>query len=154
MRITINTIPELKKLAETIADSLDHSEIFALIGDLGAGKTTFSKLLLKAVGVKKTVTSPTFVLMIPYFIKDTAYYHLDLYRLNTYKEVEALGITENWGQKNSVYLIEWADKIEKHLPKKTIQLEFALTKTGRVVTLTHPTKKMKDAIVTNIKSAK
>jgi tRNA threonylcarbamoyladenosine biosynthesis protein TsaE len=120
---------DIKPLAKKIAAQLKGGEILGLIGNLGSGKTTFTKLLSKELKVKQKVTSPTFILMnlFPAKLingKNIALYHLDLYRINSFKEVKALGIPEFWGRKNSVTVIEWADKIKKYLPKKTRYLFF------------------------------
>jgi tRNA threonylcarbamoyladenosine biosynthesis protein TsaE len=129
--IDITEITKLEKSAKTLAKHIRGDEVFALIGDLGAGKTTFSKLFLKSAGVTKTVTSPTFILMAPYDKGSRTYYHLDLYRLNSYKEARALGLEELWGKKDNVFLIEWADKIKSYLPKSTIELYFSIEPTGK-----------------------
>lgn len=120
--------------AKQIAKELKGGEILALTGPLGAGKTTFSQSLGKALKVKEHMTSPTFTIMhrfkarLPQVTVQKTLpinlYHLDLYRLKNFKEVKALGITEIWGNKDTVTLIEWADKIKKHLPKKTYYINF------------------------------
>lgn len=128
MRKIPSTIPLSKatKLAEDIAKTIKGGEIFALSGDLGAGKTTFTKALGKALGIKQTIPSPTFVMMQEFEIKTRklTLYHLDLYRTNTFAEVEGLGITQLWGRPETVTVIEWADKISKNLPKHTIRIKF------------------------------
>lgn len=122
---------ELEQFAAECADSLRGGEIIALVGELGAGKTTFAKAFLKAAGVKKHVSSPTFGLMAPYRAGGLHFYHIDLYRVGGFAELQALGITQDWGNADSVYIIEWADKIARHLPKKTIVISLAPTKDGR-----------------------
>ncbi|MBL8029651.1 MAG: tRNA (adenosine(37)-N6)-threonylcarbamoyltransferase complex ATPase subunit type 1 TsaE [Candidatus Doudnabacteria bacterium] len=123
----IKTLFELKKLAKEIAASVTGGEIFALNGNLGSGKTTFTKALARALKIKKHVTSPTFVIMKAYPFKKTSrklhLYHLDLYRTET-NIVENLGLKEIWKDKNSITVIEWANKIKKHLPKATHQIFF------------------------------
>lgn len=119
----------IKVASAKIAGQLKGGEILALIGPLGAGKTTFAKALGKKLKVKNKITSPTFNLMSVFPARTlknqlVMLYHLDLYRTKNYREVKALGITETWGKKNTVTIIEWADKIKKHLPKKTFFLYF------------------------------
>ncbi len=118
--------------AEELSKKLHGGEILALSGDLGSGKTTFTKALAKFLGVKQTVTSPTFVLMQQYKTsKKTGktkaplwLYHLDLYRTKNFKEVEGLGLQEIWGRPEVITVIEWADKIKPHIPKNAIQINF------------------------------
>lgn len=117
--------------AEKLAKTLKGGEILALSGDLGSGKTTFTKALGKALGVRNTITSPTFVMMQEYQTGNTTkskepvwLYHLDLYRTKDYKDVVALGIEHYWGHPQTITVIEWAEKIQPHLPKKRIDLKF------------------------------
>lgn len=125
--LTLNSLP--KKAAE-ISKILKGGEVLALFGNLGAGKTTFTQYLAKHLGIKVRVTSPTFVLMnafpakLPKSKKNIILLHLDLYRIKNFKEAKALGITEMWQRPDTVTVIEWADKIEKHLPPKTWKLKF------------------------------
>lgn len=125
----ITSLTELDSLAKTLAKQLKGGEILALVGNLGAGKTTFVQKLAKFLQVKRPVQSPTFVLMnlFPARLQNgrkITLYHLDLYRTKNFNEVKALGITEFWGQKNSLTLIEWADKIKKYLPKNALVIKF------------------------------
>jgi tRNA threonylcarbamoyladenosine biosynthesis protein TsaE len=123
-----------KKLAADIAEGLRHkaeSKIVALVGDLGAGKTTFVQGFAESLGIKTRIISPTFIIMRKYEIggKTTglkALYHLDFYRLegNWEHEVENLGLAEIWKEEGNIVLIEWAEKIKKFLPKNTIWVNF------------------------------
>jgi len=125
MRKAILNLEELQNFAKECAKNIRGGEVIALIGDLGAGKTTFVQALLKARGIKKRVTSPTFSIMRPYISKKMTFYHVDLYRIGKIKEVDALGITNEWQKYNTVFLIEWADKIQKYLPKKTVLIKLS-----------------------------
>jgi tRNA threonylcarbamoyladenosine biosynthesis protein TsaE len=118
---------EANKLAKTLLGG----EVLALIGDLGSGKTTFTKALGRALGVKGVITSPTFVMMQQYQTttknkenKPLWLYHLDLYRTNNFSEVKSLGIEQYWGHPETITVIEWADKILDHLPQKTLLFQF------------------------------
>lgn len=126
MKASLTGIP---KIAELISKNITGGQIFGLIGPLGSGKTTFVKSLAKKLKVKSHVTSPTFVLMNRYKFKklnkNLWLYHLDIYRLKNFKDVEALGIKEIWHNKDNVVVIEWADKIKKYLPKKTKKIYFS-----------------------------
>jgi tRNA threonylcarbamoyladenosine biosynthesis protein TsaE len=124
------TLAEIPALAKAISAKLKGGEIFALTGTLGSGKTTFAKALGKQLKIKQKITSPTFVLLqaFPFKLKNkpALLYHLDLYRTRNFNEVKALGLLEIWGKPNTVTIIEWADKINKHLPKKTNFIQFGL----------------------------
>jgi len=104
-------------------------KLFLVGGFLGSGKTTFSKALGKKLQVKKIMPSPTFTLMRSYDAKlgnkKITLYHLDFYRNNKFREISTLGITEVWGKKNTITLIEWADKFLQRLPKKTRLIYFS-----------------------------
>jgi tRNA threonylcarbamoyladenosine biosynthesis protein TsaE len=123
------TVASCQSLAKDIAKGITGGEVFALIGHLGAGKTTFVSFLAKALGAKEQVSSPTFVLMQTYKGKTTSIqplyiHHLDLYRIDSPEEVIQSGLTEHWGDVNSITLIEWADKAPSLLPKNTITINF------------------------------
>jgi tRNA threonylcarbamoyladenosine biosynthesis protein TsaE len=122
-------LADSKALARKIAPRLHGGEILALIGPLGSGKTTFTKELAGRLKVKTKVTSPTFTLMhrFPAKVGKTKIflYHLDLYRTKNFKEVKTLGLEEFWAKPATVTVIEWADKIKKHWPKKTIAIYFS-----------------------------
>lgn len=114
--------------AKQFAKQARGGEIFALIGPLGSGKTTFTKAFGKALGIRNKILSPTFIVMqvfdIPMKKPAATLYHLDLYRTETFREVATLGITEWWGRPDTITIIEWADKIKTHLPARTTYLYF------------------------------
>jgi len=122
MKIIIKTEQDTKNFAAKLAKSLKGGEIIALEGDLGAGKTTLTQYLAKALGVKKNITSPTFVLMKIYKVEIKKYkldrlVHVDCYRLDDPQELFYLGIEEYLNKENTIVIIEWADKIKKYLKK-------------------------------------
>lgn len=126
--------------AKQVAAGLKSGDILALIGDLGAGKTFFTKSLSLALGVKKKITSPTFILLKTYKTKNEKIkiiYHLDAYRLKKAKNFVALGVLDFFGAKNTLTIIEWADKIKSILPKKTIFIKIKILKddNGREIIL-------------------
>ena len=143
MIVEISSLAELQIFAKKLAAQLKGGEILALNGDLGAGKTTFTKMLLKAAGIRHNIVSPTFVLMVPYKKTNCTFYHMDLYRLNGYKDIAALGVPDLWGKSKNIFIIEWADKIKKHLPAKTMHLNFDVTDSGRKITIKNAQKNFK-----------
>jgi tRNA threonylcarbamoyladenosine biosynthesis protein TsaE len=114
-------LSQAEKYAKGLAATIKGGEVIALIGDLGSGKTTFTKALGKALGIKHSIPSPTFVMMQEFEVpkKKLFLYHLDLYRAKNFAEVKSLGITHWWGRPETVTVIEWADKIIKDLPANT-----------------------------------
>jgi tRNA threonylcarbamoyladenosine biosynthesis protein TsaE len=123
------TSQQIPSVAKAVAKNLKGGEIFALVGSLGSGKTTFVQALGRELKIRQKITSPTFILLqaFPFQSKEKKevwLYHLDLYRTKNFREVKALGLLEVWGRPDTVTLIEWADKIKKHLPKKSIIIKF------------------------------
>ena len=110
-------------MAKKFVKELHGGEVIGLIGNLGAGKTVFTKGLAKGLKINKRITSPTFVLMRVYPVsKNKAikfFIHIDAYRIKSPNDLLAIGANEYFGRVDSVVVIEWADKIKKILPKKT-----------------------------------
>lgn len=114
-----------------------HALILGLVGDLGGGKTTFTAGFARGLGIKKRVTSPTFVLMkifkIPArhaknlkskILNLKFLIHIDAYRLDTARELLMLGWKEMTLDPRNIVVIEWADKVKKILPKESIIIKF------------------------------
>jgi|SRR3989344_5733756 len=116
---------ETKQIAENFAKNR-KSNIIALIGELGAGKTTFTQGFAKGLGIKDRIISPTFVLVRQHKIPNSKgiFYHIDLYRLENPKDLKELGITEFWSNPENIVLIEWAEKIKDLLPKNITRINF------------------------------
>jgi tRNA threonylcarbamoyladenosine biosynthesis protein TsaE len=136
----IKTEKDTQVLAIKLAKSLKGGEVIALVGDLGAGKTTLTQYLAKALGVKANVTSPTFVLMKVYPIQNPKsniqnLVHVDCYRLDDPQELFYLGIEEYINAKDTVVIIEWADKIKKYIKsfKKVIWIKIEIVKQIRKI---------------------
>ena len=123
MKDKILTFTELDDLAKLIGNMLDKGDCLALIGDLGTGKTTFTKNLCKYFGILENVKSPTFTYVIEYTSGRIPVYHFDVYRLNDSSELYDIGYEDYIGD-NGVTIIEWADKILDELPEDTIFVEF------------------------------
>lgn len=105
MKFLSHSAEETFALAKRVADKLKGGEIILLNGDLGAGKTTFTKGLARALGVKETVTSPTFTYVKEYDGRLTLY-HFDMYRVSDADEVYELGL-EEYFYKGGVVVVEW-----------------------------------------------
>lgn len=117
---------EILKYKNTKKNSL----VFGLIGNLGAGKTTFIQAFAKGLGIRSKITSPTFVLMKKY----GNLYHIDCYRIKDYKDILALDFQEIISNPKNIIMIEWAEKIRKILPQDTIWIKFDINgKTARKI---------------------
>lgn len=113
---------DTQNLANEFASLLFGGEVVTLCGDLGAGKTTFTQCLAKALGIKEPVTSPTFTLMNQYHSGRINLYHFDMYRIEDIDEILETGLTEYFGNKDGVCMIEWAENIKPLLPAKLIKI--------------------------------
>lgn len=118
MKIKVYGLEETKKLANDFATKLNGGEVVLLNGDLGAGKTTFTQFVFKALGVEEVVNSPTFAILKSYDGKFKLH-HFDTYRITTEEAIEA-GFDEVINEKDSVKFIEWSENIASLLPNKTI----------------------------------
>lgn len=121
MEIITDNAQQTQKLGEKIGRSLSRPEILCLYGDLGSGKTTFLQGLAKGLGIKKRITSPTFVFMKQY---QSSFFHVDLYRINNVKEAKGLGLDEIFNNPKAIVAIEWAERIKEILPKKRTDIYF------------------------------
>lgn len=119
MIITTCSLEETEALATKIAGEIKGGEALLLNGTLGAGKTTFTKGFAKALGVNRTVVSPTFTIIKEYEGTSLTLYHIDMYRIEDEDEIYELGIEELYTP-TSVTVIEW-NKMEE-LPEKVITI--------------------------------
>lgn len=103
-----------------ILHMLDN-KIFAFVGEMGVGKTTFIKGICEVLMVKDTVNSPTFSIVNEYYseILNNKIYHFDFYRINNIEELNSIGI-EDYFESGAICFIEWADKVRSILPKETV----------------------------------
>ena len=112
-------------LGESLATELPRKAVVLLIGNLGAGKTTIAKGIVKGLGAAQPaeVSSPTFTLVHEY---SPAVYHIDLYRLDTPAQVATLGLEEIFDRK-AVILIEWGEKFPALMPPNCIEIRLRAT---------------------------
>ena len=108
-----NNAKQTIQIAIDYAKTLQPNDVVLLNGDLGAGKTTFTKGIALALGIKDTVTSPTYAYMNDY---DGKLYHFDCYRLSGGEDAEGLGLTEYF-YAGGICVIEWSENILSVLPK-------------------------------------
>jgi len=136
--LSIQDENEMMALGGKIAELLPIGGIVKLYGDLGAGKTTLVRGLLRSVGFEGTVKSPTYTLVEPYQIAERHIYHFDLYRLGDPEELEYLGVRDYF-RPDSLCLLEWPDKAANFIPKADLEVHINYTETGRSITLKKPT---------------
>ncbi len=112
------------EIGRSIGEGLQDGDVVALSGELGSGKTCFTGGLARGLGVdeKYRITSPTFTLINEYPARHRLY-HFDVYRISDYSELDDLGCDEYLGTEG-VVVIEWAEKIKKILPEKTVYIHF------------------------------
>lgn len=134
VEIKASSLQETAKLGEQLGELLDAGDLILLSGDLGAGKTTFTKSIGKALGVTKVINSPTFTILKSYQGR-VPLYHIDAYRLE--------GITQDLGFEevfdgDGVCVIEWADFLREQLPAAYLEIEIRrLSEEARLFIL-HP----------------
>ena len=117
-----NSVAETEAIAADLAERLCGGECIALHGDLGAGKTQFTRGLVRALGGPwKSVSSPTFVLLNVYPGGRLTVYHLDAYRVAGPEDFEAIGFSELLDQ-SGVVIVEWAERIGTLLPPNHIDV--------------------------------
>ncbi|MBC7793447.1 MAG: tRNA (adenosine(37)-N6)-threonylcarbamoyltransferase complex ATPase subunit type 1 TsaE [Clostridia bacterium] len=129
----LSSLAATRKFARTIASSLVPGSVLAIVGDLGAGKTTFVQALAKALGVLEPseVLSPTYTLVNEYPLADGLLVHLDLYRLVDIGSAIALGLDEQLHRRDAVVVVEWADKFPDLLPAGATWLHLIVDEAGR-----------------------
>ncbi len=121
MRIKVNGLNQTMKLANNFAAELKGGEVVLLNGDLGAGKTTFTQYVFKALGVKDIVSSPTFAILKTYQGEKFRLHHFDTYRITTEEAIES-GFDEVFQEKNSIIFVEWSENVASLLPNNTISV--------------------------------
>ncbi len=129
MVIEVNSEKETRNLGFEMGENAKAGDIYCLKGDLGVGKTVFTKGFAEGLGVKEDITSPTFTIVNEYDSGKLPFYHFDVYRISDSEEMFDIGCDEYFFG-NGVCLIEWAELIEDILPEnvKWIKIEKDYTK--------------------------
>lgn len=127
---------QTEKIAAQLALSLPRPAVVTLTGDLGAGKTVFSRGMARALGVTGPISSPTFTIVQEYDIDHGALYHMDLYRISDDEEALAFGIEEYLLDAKGICLIEWPKRLSWLLPEQIFAVDLQhVSETEREITL-------------------
>lgn len=133
------TPEETIELGTQLATRLEPGDTVLLFGNLGSGKTHFTKGIAKGLGIDEIIKSPTFAYVNKYYIRGsrfversttnfelrtTNFYHYDLYRLQTGQDLESIGLNETIHDSHSINVVEWADRMGGYAPKEYINVEF------------------------------
>jgi len=131
MEKIVKSIPELEAFAQSFINSFvprkEGATLVCLKGDLGAGKTAFTKAAGKALGVMEHITSPTFVLMKRFMIHESGFrnlIHIDAYRLEKGEQLKKLGWEQLLSDPGNLILLEWPERVFDILPPDALTLNF------------------------------
>lgn len=133
-KITTRNERETIELAQNFESEKFPNMIICLDGELGSGKTIFTKGIANALGIEQNITSPTFTIIKEYE-GELPLYHMDVYRLNG--NIDGVGI-EDYFTKGGVVVIEWADTIKDILPKERLDIKFRIVDENKRVLILRP----------------
>ncbi len=123
-KITTNSEQETYELAQNFESEKFNNMVICLIGELGSGKTVFTKGFASALGIDENITSPTFNIIKEYNSGEMNLYHMDVYRLEG--DTTDLGL-EEYLKKDGIVIIEWADMISSELPEERLEIRFKIS---------------------------
>ena len=128
---------EAARFARGLVPDVSHATLVTLRGELGAGKTAFTKAVAKALGVEEVVTSPTLVLEKIYLLSNQIFkrlIHIDAYRLEKGTDLAPLGFDELMRDSGNLILLEWPEKVAGALPEPAVKISFvASTDDSRII---------------------
>ena len=123
-KLITNSEEDTIVLAQNLESEKFSNMVICLIGELGSGKTVFTKGFAGALGIDENITSPTFNIIKEYKSGEMDLYHMDVYRLEG--DTSELGL-EEYLKKDGVIIIEWADMIRDELPEERLEIKFKIT---------------------------
>ncbi|MES2590764.1 MAG: tRNA (adenosine(37)-N6)-threonylcarbamoyltransferase complex ATPase subunit type 1 TsaE [Bacteroidota bacterium] len=136
--IVINSLQELPAAAKELLRLSQGKKSFAFYAPMGTGKTTFIKTICEELGVKATISSPTFSIVNEYLSgKGEKIYHFDFYRIKSIDEAYDLGY-EDYFYTKAYCFIEWPERIEELLPEDYVKVTMAVTGEQRILTIEYP----------------
>lgn len=123
-KVTSRSEQDTIELAQNIESEKFPNMVICLQGDLGSGKTVFTKGFASSLGIEEAITSPTFNIIKEYTSGEMDLYHMDVYRLDG--KVDDLGIEEYYNS-GGVVIIEWSDMIKDYLPEERLEIKIKLS---------------------------
>ena len=133
-KVVTNSEEETIVLAQNFESEKFDNMVICLIGELGSGKTVFTKGFASALGIEENITSPTYNIIKEYTSGEKELYHMDVYRLEG--DTSELGL-EEYMKKDGIIIIEWADMIRDELPEERLEIKFKVTgEEKRTLTIT------------------
>ena len=118
------------ELAENFEAEKFSGMVICLNGDLGSGKTLFTKGFAASMEIDETITSPSYTIIKEYYSGEMPLYHMDVYRLD--KDIKSTGLTDYFGR-DGVVIIEWADMIKEYLPEERLEIKFTVASENKRV---------------------
>ncbi|MDD3386418.1 MAG: tRNA (adenosine(37)-N6)-threonylcarbamoyltransferase complex ATPase subunit type 1 TsaE [Candidatus Pacebacteria bacterium] len=119
-------LKETKEIGKSLAK--DRKRFIVFEGDLGAGKTSFIQGFAKGLGLNRKITSPTFIIMNKYPLKNKKFFcHFDFYRIKNKKELNTIPLKDIFTDKNNIICIEWPKIVKSFLPKDIIKIQIVPT---------------------------
>jgi tRNA threonylcarbamoyladenosine biosynthesis protein TsaE len=126
-------LEDLPKIAEALVDEFEAVKVFVFYGEMGAGKTTFIKEIVKHLGIIDVANSPTFALVNEYFSnKNGQIYHFDFYRLDDEEEAYDMGY-EEYFYSGAYCFVEWPQKIPNLIPEDAVKVEIKVENDKRII---------------------
>ena len=144
VKIYLENEEKTREIGSKLGELLTPKSVICLIGDLGAGKTTMTQSLARALGVDDYITSPTFTIVNEYEGR-MPLYHFDVYRIGSSEEMYDIGFDE-YIDGDGVCIIEWANLIEDILPDECLYIEMNYKETGREMILTPKGEKYEEIV--------
>jgi tRNA threonylcarbamoyl adenosine modification protein YjeE len=128
--MTTDSSEHTERLGEVLGAWLRPGDVVLLHGDLGAGKTTLTKGIARALGVGDTVSSPSFALVNEYALPELRLFHLDLYRLDDPADLDSIGFTELTSTEDGIAIVEWPERAGTLLPDRYLLVEISYAGEG------------------------
>ena len=130
--ITLDSEEAMLAFGSSLAKCLNLGNVMYLEGELGSGKTTIARGILRGFGYTGNVPSPTYTLIETYNLPVAFIVHADLYRINNFQDIEGIGFRDYF-EKKAIVIVEWADKFNSELPPPDLRLSLHSAEEGRIV---------------------